>query len=102
MMLGIKEAYHNNPPPNFKGSRILFAAGKAGLDDEEMEKVYNWTQFQEHKSEVDLDEFGYAEHVDRFTEIESQDPISEEDVFSMVLNETHLIHKDTQRKSLLI
>ena len=98
----IKEAYHDNPPPNFKGSRILFAAGKAGLDDEEMEKVYNWTQFQEHKSEVDLDGFEYTEHVDRFIEIKSADPISEEDVFDRVRDETHLIHKDVQRKLLLI
>ena len=98
----IKEAYHNNPPPNFKGSRILFAAGKAGLDDEEMEKVYNWTQFQEHKSEVDLDGFEYTEQVDRFIEITSAAPTSEDDVFNKVLNETHLIHKDVQRKLLLI
>jgi Glu-tRNA(Gln) amidotransferase subunit E-like FAD-binding protein len=98
----IKEVYHNNPPPNFKGSRILFSAGKAGLDDEEMEKVYNWTQFQEHKSEVDLDGFEYTEHVDRFIEITSADPTSEKDVFDRVLNETHLIHKDAQRKALLI
>ena len=98
----IKEAYHNNPPPNFKGSRILFAAGKAGLDDEEMEKVYNWTQFQEHKSEVDLDGFEYTEQVDRFIEITSAAPTSEDNVFNKVLNETHLIHKDVQRKLLLI
>ena len=98
----IKEAYHNNPPPNFKGSKILFAAGKAGLDDNEMEKVYNWTQFQEHKSEVDLDGFEFTEHVDKFIEIKSANPISEEAVFDRVLNETHLIHKDVQRKSLLI
>ena len=98
----IKEAYHHAPPANFKGSRILFAAGKAGLEDNEMEKVFNWTTFQEHKSEVNLDGFEYAKHVDRFIEIKSQDPISEEDVFNRVLNETHLIHKDTQRKSLLI
>jgi hypothetical protein len=85
-----------------KSPKLLYAAGRAGLSDEEMEKVYNWTQFQEHKSEVNLDGFEYAKHVDRFIEIKSQDPISEEDVFNRLLNETHLIHKDTQRKSLLI
>lgn len=88
-------------PPSYDGSLILFAAGAAGLDDDEMTKVWNWTQFQEHKSEVDLDEVDFSQHVEHYLEL-SSDALPEEDILHAVSGEIDLIQKEIDRAAKLI
>ena len=89
------------PPPSFDGSPLLYMAGEAGIDDKEMTKVYNWTQFQEHKSETDLDNAEWSKYTNNYAEF-STDALSAEEISYAVLGEVERIQKEINAKTRLL
>ena len=84
--MAVEKAYSSKAPPSYAGSHLMFAAGAAGVADEELERVFKWTQFQTHVSETDLDNFDFTPYPQlNYLELTSDVPQSTSDIFQTVM-----------------
>ena len=100
--LAIEKTYGVERPPSFLGSQLLFAAGSAGLGDSEMEKVFNWTEFQTHPSETSFDDFDFTKLDVNYLSVNDTNLVSIEFVMEKVMAEVDAIKADQAHAAKLI
>jgi len=94
----VKKAYGSKAPPSYAGSHLMFAAGAAGVTDEELERVFKWTEFQAHVSETDLDNFDFTPYPKlNYMKLTSDVPQSKSDIFQTVMNRIEEVSQERNK-----